>query len=102
MNRGTNAGRLSMLRRWPWAVATLLLGLLGCFKPQARLQSEDEPAKYELDTIKQYCSFGNVDPQYVVGVALVTGLNNTGSPVPAGDLRTMLEKELYRDRVEKV
>jgi Flagellar P-ring protein len=102
MNRGTNAGRLSILRRWPWAVATMLLGLLGCFKPQARLQSEDEPAKYELDTIKQYCGFANIDPQPVVGVALVTGLNNTGSAAPAGDLRSMLEKELYRDRVEHV
>jgi hypothetical protein len=102
MNRGTNAGRLSIVRRWCWAVAIPLLGLLGCFKPEARLQSEDEPAKYELETIKQYCSFANIDPQPVVGVALVTGLSNTGSATPAGDLRSMLEKELYRDHVDKV
>jgi hypothetical protein len=99
MNRGVCAGRLpsSPRRRLGWAGA-VLLALFGCAHQakQARLQSEDDPDKYEVKTVRDWVMFDNTEPIAVAGVSLVTGLADTGGEAPPGDHRTMLENQLKK------
>ena len=94
MNRRTRAGRLSS-SPWPWLAAAALLGLAGCAKQQLRAQAEDEGEKdrYAVETVRTVCQFDQTEPVAVSGVGLVVGLSGTGGGAPAGDYRTVLEKE---------
>jgi hypothetical protein len=94
-----------MIRRWG-----LLLGLLalaGCTHAQPRAQSEDESDRADRETaavktIRDVTQVANVEDVPVVGVGLVTGLEDTGGGVPPGPDRAALEDYLRKRGVENI
>jgi hypothetical protein len=94
-----------MIRRWGLLVG--LLALAGCTHAQPRAQSEDESDRADRDsaavrTIGDITTVANVDDIPVVGVGLVTGLENTGGGVPPGPERAALEDYLRKRGVENI
>ncbi len=82
----------------------VLLGLAGCSQPQIRSQKEEETEKdrYPVRIVGDVSTFGNAEPIVVSGIGLVEGLEGTGSPAPAGDLRQTVEHELQRQKVKDI
>jgi hypothetical protein len=90
-----------------WALGVILLGLCGCASSghQARLQSAEEPEHekdYQVRTIGEVTTVANADPLPVSGVGLVIGLEGTGGGAPPGAIRTTLEDELRKRRIDNV
>jgi hypothetical protein len=81
-----------------------LAGLAGCSQTQVRSQKEEETEKerYLVKTVGEVCTFGNAEPVPVSGVGLVEGLEGTGSPAPAGDMRQIVENELKRAKIPNI
>jgi hypothetical protein len=94
--------RPRMLRLPLWIA--LALSLAGCSTPQIRSQKEEETEKerYPVRTVGDVSTFSNAEPVVVTGVGLVEGLEGTGSPAPAGDLRQLIEHELQREKVKDI
>lgn len=80
------------------------VGLAGCSRTQVRSQKEEETDKdrYLVKTVGEVSTFGNAEPVPVTGVALVEGLESTGSAAPAGEMRQMVENELKRQKIPNV
>jgi hypothetical protein len=90
-------------------VGLFLLGLVaaavGCLHPQTRLQKDEETVKdkdLEVQTIGDVTEVANPAPILVSGVGLVTGLEGTGGGTPPGQYKTILEKELGREKIPNV
>jgi hypothetical protein len=84
-----------------------LPGLGGCVNPQTRMQVEEDRAEEKdlnLRTIGDITTVGNLAPQPISGVGLVTGLNGTGgSPAQKDDFfRKLLESDLLKKRIPHV
>jgi hypothetical protein len=81
----------------------MLVAIGGCaLEKETRLQSDAdmERPKYEVKTIGDAVEYGNVDPVNVYGVAIVTGLDNTGGNPPAGEYLRMLREDLKKREVK--
>jgi hypothetical protein len=81
----------------------VLVVIGGCaLEKETRLQSDAdmERPKYDVKTIGDAVEYGNVDPVTVYGVALVTGLDNTGGNPPQGEYLRMLREELKKRDVK--
>jgi hypothetical protein len=76
--------------------------LSGCLRQQTRSQSDDEPADYKIETLRDMTSVSNAAPLPVGGVGLVEGLEGTGGEAPPDDYRTMLEQHLRKHGVQNV
>ncbi|MBI1917623.1 MAG: flagellar basal body P-ring protein FlgI [Planctomycetes bacterium] len=85
-------------------LGALLATPLGCTRPQARGQREEESdrERYPVKLVGDVTTFSNADPIPVHGVGLVEDLDSTGGPVPAGGLRDTLEHDLLQQRVPDV
>jgi hypothetical protein len=82
----------------------VVLGLLGCMGQEVRPQAEDESERdrYDVKTLGDITSVGNVQPTPVFGVGLVTGLEGTGGEPAKDDYRQMLEHSLRAERIGNV
>jgi hypothetical protein len=94
-----------MIRRWGLILG--LLALAGCTHAQPRAQSEDESDRADRDTaairtIRDVTQVANVEDIPVVGVGIVTGLEDTGGGVPPGPDRNALEDYLRKRGVENI
>lgn len=93
-----------MWRRFS-ALAVLVSTLVGCFEPQARLQSDEETDRYKeaaVQTIGNVTAVANAEQVAVSGVGLVVSLDGTGGSAPPGGFRTMLEDYLRKKKVENI
>lgn len=92
------------MKRRVWVLGGLMLGLVGCVQPQARLQAPDDERdkEAEVQTIGDITSFTNVDPIAVSGVGIVVGLDGTGGTAPPGSYRDLLERDLQKAGVEHI
>jgi hypothetical protein len=92
------------MSRYACGLALTLVALTGCLQPFARMQMGDD-AEHDKDldvrTVGDVTEVGNVGPQQVSGVGLVTGLAGTGH-APMGHYREMLEKQLRKQGAEHV
>lgn len=77
----------------------VLLSLLGCMGREVRTQAEDdsEHDRYDIKTLGEVCSVGNVEPTPVFGVGLVTNLDGTGGEAAKDDYRRMLDAALRKE-----
>jgi hypothetical protein len=83
----------------------LARGVLGCQHTQTRAQKAEEPVpekEYEVKTIGDVTEVANASPTVVSGVGLVVGLEGTGATAPPGAFRTMLERELHKQKIDNV
>ena len=73
-----------MVRRFWW----LRLAAAGCLQQQVRSQKADEPEPTaEVRTVGDLTTVTNATAIPVIGIGLVTHLNNTGGGVPPGNER---------------
>jgi hypothetical protein len=90
-----------MIRRW--GLLAGLLATLGCMHQQTRLQSADEGDRDgEVRTVGDITTVANADAIPVIGIGLVTHLENTGGGVPPGADRAALEDYLRKLGVENI
>jgi flagellar basal body P-ring protein FlgI len=81
-----------------------LLALAGCMNQKPRLQSADETEhdRYEVKTIGEVTTVGNVVPRTLEGVGLVVGLEGTGAEATRDQYRAMLEDQLKKRQVQNI
>jgi hypothetical protein len=94
------------MRRLVAVCGLLVLAAAGCLQPQqSRMQSAEEvdPDKeFDVKTVRDVATVGNLGPLQVSGVGLVTGLDKTGGGCPPSLWRKMLEDDLRKKRYENV
>ncbi|MBL8793059.1 MAG: flagellar basal body P-ring protein FlgI [Planctomycetia bacterium] len=87
------------------ALFVVLVGLIGCFDPQTRLQSGDDTDRDKEPQVQQIgdvTSVANAEPIAVSGVGLVVDLEGTGAPALPGGFRSLLERDLKTEGHENV
>jgi flagellar basal body P-ring protein FlgI len=89
------------------AAAPLLVA--GCFSLNslstvARPQIEDAPpaSRDQAKLVGQISEYENASDLVVYGYGLVTGLDGTGGPTPAGDARVTIVDRLKKNKIENV
>jgi Flagellar P-ring protein len=92
------------MRRCLGLMGVVLLALVGCVGPQARLQMAEDAERdkdLQIKTVGDVTDVANVSPLQVSGIGLVTNLNGTGG-TPQGEFRAHLEQYLRKRKVEDV
>ncbi len=92
------------MKRAFWALCLSCLALAGCFHWPGSLRHDEEADKEKdlaIRTIGDVTELANPGPWQVSGVGLLTGLKGTGD-CPKSGLRTELEQQLLKQKVEHV